>query len=243
MTVERIGEDMAAGAIGDEIKLARARGIGHRLERGPAGIGDRTRRQAIDLIGIIGRRLVDLGARQRPAERPLSADDAIDNRRIGLQPHMFAQPVDKDAGDARPLVGLAGLLFDDGGQRDHFIGRGDRQVSRTPLPDLVEQLLLVARHFLQQLVAAGAALEFIGFRQQRTFTRNFMDVAGQNLVIAQTLDDLLAGQPFRDRDHVQNRLALHHRVDHVLQRGVLLELIFAGLELAPVALDEQGEIE
>src|SRR5262245_1081250 len=36
-----LGEDMAAGAIGDEVELARARWIGGGLKRGPARIGDR----------------------------------------------------------------------------------------------------------------------------------------------------------------------------------------------------------
>src|SRR3984893_11665833 len=39
------GERMAAGAVGDEIELARARRTGCGLERGAAWVGDRPRRQ------------------------------------------------------------------------------------------------------------------------------------------------------------------------------------------------------
>ena len=62
------------------------------------------------------------------AERALAGDETVDDRRIGLQPHVLAQPVDEHAGDPRALVGLAGLLLDDGGERDHVVGRAQRQV-------------------------------------------------------------------------------------------------------------------
>src|SRR5690348_14015903 len=42
MLLVGLGEDVAAGAIGDEEQLARARRIGSSLERGAARIGDRS---------------------------------------------------------------------------------------------------------------------------------------------------------------------------------------------------------
>ena len=65
-------------------------------------------------------------------------------------------------------------------------GRSDAR----PSPDRIDQLLLVALHFLQKLVAPVAAMELVGLRQQRAFARNFADVAGQEVVLAQALDDL-----------------------------------------------------
>src|SRR6476660_9907745 len=50
MLIVGFRESMAAGAVGDEIELFRARRLGGGLERGAAGIGDRRRRQAFDHI-------------------------------------------------------------------------------------------------------------------------------------------------------------------------------------------------
>ena len=46
MLLVALGEGVAAAAVGNEIEVAGARRIGDRLERGAAGIGDRSRRQA-----------------------------------------------------------------------------------------------------------------------------------------------------------------------------------------------------
>ena len=40
--------------------------------------------------------------------------DAVDHGRIGLQPHVPAQPRDENTGDARPLAREPGFLLDDG---------------------------------------------------------------------------------------------------------------------------------
>ena len=111
------------------------RRIGDRLERRAAGIGDRRRRQAVDQIGVVGRRLVDVGLVDRAVGRlALAAEQAVDDRRVGLQPHALVQPVDEDGGDARALVAAAGFLLDDRGQRDEFVDVGERQVRRRAVP-------------------------------------------------------------------------------------------------------------
>src|SRR5690606_30990057 len=53
-------EGVAAVAVGDEIELLGARRIGGRLQRRTSRIGDRTRRQPLDDVGVVGRRLLDL---------------------------------------------------------------------------------------------------------------------------------------------------------------------------------------
>jgi UPF0755 protein len=62
-----VREDVATGAVGDEVELFGARRIGSGLERGAAGIGDRARRQSFDCIGVVRRRLLDLALHDRPA--------------------------------------------------------------------------------------------------------------------------------------------------------------------------------
>jgi len=53
MLLVGLGEDMAASAVGDEVKMRVRAGLVRPLER-TARIGDRARRQTVDLIGVIG---------------------------------------------------------------------------------------------------------------------------------------------------------------------------------------------
>jgi hypothetical protein len=72
---------------------------------------DPTGRQSVNDVGIIGRRLLDFAAHDRPAQRALPADQPLDNSRIGLQPHVLLQAVDEHRGDALAFVAAAGFLF------------------------------------------------------------------------------------------------------------------------------------
>ena len=49
VVLQRLGEDVAAGAVGDEIELLGVGRIEHGLDRGAARVADRRRRQAVDL--------------------------------------------------------------------------------------------------------------------------------------------------------------------------------------------------
>ena len=226
-----LGKGMTAGAVGDEIKLARARRIGGGFERGPARIGDRPRRQSGNDISIVRRRLLDFALGDRPPERALAADQAVNNRRIGLQLHILLEPIDEDGGDAGALVGLAGFLLDDRCQHHQLIGRLERQVRRTVIPDFLHHALLRLLHALDQLLAADAAGEVIGIGQQRALARNLPNVADQNVVIRQAGDDLLGGQPLRHADLMLDDFALDHRGNDVAHACMRLELILAGLEI------------
>ena len=53
MLGERVGEDVAAGAVGDEIERLGRRRVEHRGDRVPARIGDRADRQAGHRIGVV----------------------------------------------------------------------------------------------------------------------------------------------------------------------------------------------
>ncbi len=81
--------------------------------------------------------------------------------------------------------------------------------------------------------AAGAALERIGVGQQRAFARNVPDLAFEDLVLAQALDDLLARQAFRNRDPMLDGAAAHERFAHLPQRRLLLEFVLAGPKRLP----------
>ena len=124
---------------------------------------------------------------------------------------MLLQAIDEDAGDPRPFVGLAGLLLDDRGERDQLAGRLDRQIGRALRPDFVDQLGLGLGHARQLGLARVAALEQIGVGQQRALARRLLDVADQHVVVAKTLDHLVAGQALGNgelvlHDFVRNQL-------------------------------------
>ena len=52
-----------------------------------------------------------------------------------------------------------------------------------------------------------AAREFIGLGQDRALARRLFNVADQHVVIAQTLDNLIARQPLGNREGVKDDLA------------------------------------
>ena len=87
-------------------------------------------------------------------------------------------------------------------------------------------------HALDDLLARHAAGEFVGLRQQRAFARDFLDLAGQRVVLQKPGDDLLGGQPLGDGERVLHHLVFDDGIDHVGKAGVLGELIFAVLEIA-----------
>ena len=171
-----------------------------RRRRRAARIGDRSRRQAFDYIGVVGGRLVEFATQDAASERALATDEAINDRRIGLKAHALLQAVEEDAGDAGAFIRLAGFLLDDGGQRDEFVFRLERQIGGATVPDLVHQPGLVVLHLLQELVAGHAARNTIGLRQQHALAGNLANLTGQKLRLVQALDDLFAGQALGNGD-------------------------------------------
>ena len=165
---------MAARAVGDEVEFLRARGIGHSFERGASGIGDRARRQAVDRVSVVGRPLLELGRENAATQSAAPADEAVDDRRIGLKAHPLVEAIDEDRGDARALVRLAGFLFDDRGQRDHFVWGTQRQVGIALRPDAIEQLRAIHKlgHQARQL------LDSIDFRHE-DLRSDFRDSANE----------------------------------------------------------------
>src|SRR5262245_42306433 len=79
-----LGECMPAGAGGDAEQLLVARRIGGGLDRRATGIGDRARRQTIDDVGVVRRRLRDIRLAERAAERALAEHTTVDDGRIRL---------------------------------------------------------------------------------------------------------------------------------------------------------------
>src|SRR4029078_4897199 len=86
------------------------------------------------------------------------------------------------------------LLLDDRGQDDELLRGLDRQVRRAPRPDLVQRLALRPLHAVDGLLAGLAPLALVGVGQERALARHLGDVAGEDVVVADALHDLLARQ-------------------------------------------------
>ena len=141
------------------------------------------------------------------------------------------KPVDEHRSDARALLGLAGFLLDDRGERDELLRRLERQVRRAPLPDLLQRAPLRLLHALDHLFARGAAGEPVAFRQQRSFARHVLDVAGEDIVVQEpALHDLFRGQALGNGEEVLHHLAFDDRLDDVAHAGVLREEVLAGFQ-------------
>ncbi|CEG08267.1 hypothetical protein BN961_01681 [Afipia felis] len=221
---------MPTGAIGHEIEITRARGVGGRFQRGTPRIGDRARRQSLNDVGVVRRRLLDLAALDRPSERTLAADKAVDDGRIGLQLDLLAQPVDEHRSDAAALIGAAGFLLNDRSQRHKLIGGAQREIGIAMLPDFREQPLLRLLHALDHLLARGAARKLVSVRQQRALARHFAQRAREDVVILQPLNDLFRCQPFRNGEGMLHHLAIDDGADDIRQACILLEQEFARFE-------------
>ena len=101
---KRAREGVAALAVGDEVEVVDLGRIEHRLDRRPPRVGDRSGRQAVDLVGVVGAAVGPVLAGERAAEATLALGQAVDHGRIGLQAHAAAQPVDEHRRDLAPLV-------------------------------------------------------------------------------------------------------------------------------------------
>jgi hypothetical protein len=98
-------------------------------------------------------------------------------------------------------------------------------------------------HSRQLGLARVAALEQIGVRQQRALARRLLDVADQHVVVAKTLDHLVAGQALGNGE-----LVLHDFVGDQLgldltQTDAGFESVFAALQRAAAAVEHRHRRE
>ena len=191
---------MPAIAVGDKIEILGLGWIGHGLKRSATGIGDRRRRQTVDLIGVIGCLLVDVRLIDRPvAGFALAAEQSVDDRRIRLQAHTLVEAIEEDRCNARALVATARFLFDNRSQGDEFVGIGQRQIGRTTLPDFIDQLFLIGKQLVDHLLAGGTARETQRVSGQAAFSRQLRrHVARQGILRGDACKRLLDRQTFRN---------------------------------------------
>src|SRR5262249_3107597 len=112
---------MPPSTVGNEIKLLRARWLSGSLDGGATRIGNGPGRQAVDDVRVIGCRLGYLALGERVAERALAESQTVDDGRIRLQFHLLLEPICQHCRDARALLGLTGLFFNDRCEYDELL--------------------------------------------------------------------------------------------------------------------------
>ena len=220
---------MAAGAVGDEIQQRALRRMRHRGQRGEPGRGDRAGRQAGDQVSVVGVRLRQVGAGQRPRQRAESAAGAVGHGGIGLQPHAGAQPVEEHFGHQRTLRPERGLALDDAGQHQKLrrIGQRDARVARRP--DRVQRAPHRRLHPGDQRRPGGAALERVGLGQDRTLGRQ-VEPAPQDRRSVDQHGDLRRSEAFRDGEIVLHRLCVAQDLQRAVDRHGGREMQLAGMQ-------------
>ena len=125
-----------------------------------------------------------------------------------------------------------------------FDGR-DRQVGIAPLPDLVDQLLLIGEHLVDRPAARGVprvkrcvSVASAALRRHRR-----RHVAGQGVIFGDALPGLLDRQPLRNGQRIEDRLAALQHVHDVVHRSAGLDLVLAGLELSVIAIGADADPE
>src|SRR5215813_4436786 len=172
------GKRVSPGTVGDEIKLLRARRLSRSLDRGATRIGNWPGRQAIDDVCVVGRRLGYLALGERVAQRALAESQTVNDRRIRLKFHPLLEPICQHRRDARALLGLTGLFFNDRCEYDKLLRSLEGQIWIATIPDFPHQPLLGLTHALDHLSARETAMEVVAVRQKTAFPRNVLDIAG-----------------------------------------------------------------
>ena len=88
-----------------------------------------------------------------------------------------------------------------------------------------------------------APLEIVGIGHQRTLARGLSDVAGQNSILAEPVDDLFAGQPLGDGDLVSNHAVRNELVFDVVHAHARLERVLATFQGAAIAVEHGEKVE
>ena len=171
MILKVVGKYMRSVAPGNEIQTGAGLGIYRSQQRFPAGHGDRCRRQAIDNVGIVRRRLTQM----LPADTPLiGITHTIDHGWIGLQAHADLQAAGEHAGNLIPLMRYAGFPLDDRGKDQRLVGRFYRQVFRTLFPYASQHILHALIGAQQNVAVTHAQGVLIGIREEQTLRMRFL---------------------------------------------------------------------
>ena len=171
MLLKRAGEVQFARRriLGAEIEVVlRRKGfvrIQRSLNRRSRGITDRSGRQALIAIGVIGRIDRQIAVVQAHA---LDASNIFDSH-VAPKSHIDLQPVMEHRGNAGKIR-LFCFLFNQRSQGDHLI-HGHAQRIRTVVPLIPEYGLGLRKQLFDYLLRRCRSIDFIGIGRQIAFQR------------------------------------------------------------------------
>ena len=189
MVAVALREDVRAVVAGDEEEEGRLGRLEHRAHGLASGTCDRARRQALDLVGVVGVvRILEMDA----AEVAVEVGDPVDHGRIGLEPHAALHPIEEDGGDEWPFLGDPRLLLDDRSERHHLAHR--ELALRRAGPEGSVDLTEFVDHRLGDLRRGQSLRETIG--------------VGEEVALESRALDLESPGDFRVEDHAKKLLAV-----------------------------------
>mmetsp|Transcript_29164 Transcript_29164/g.56277 ORF Transcript_29164/g.56277 Transcript_29164/m.56277 type:complete len:411 (+) Transcript_29164:141-1373(+) len=240
--VQRLGKRVTTSAIRHKEDIGRAIGLPRRHQAGAPRIGNWRRRQPFDDIGVPRCRRAQFRPAQAPAQHPLPPRDAIDHRRVRLQPHAPVQPVDKDRRHLPPLIGHGGLLLDDRGQGQQLFRAVQRQIPIPRFPRSRDPQFLLLHHTGQHVGARVAHTHLVTVWGQRPLRRDFLYSALQHIHTAQRRHHLPACDAFGQRNAVARvlrrahfRIKGRHLIRARLIRRPLNKSVGGGVQLADLS--------
>lgn len=228
--LQRAGKCVTTTAIGDEIQGVAVGRVDDRFNRRHTGSCNRSRRQAVDAIGIVGVIGRKVGARQSTLQAALAVGQAIGNRRVRLQAHALFQAVQEHRRDPWPFFRQGRFLFNDRRKGQQLIRRLERKVLRPFLPRPVQRRIHIGLHAGNKLGPRLTALEVIRLGQQAPLADILGNRPLQHGIGGNTRQDLCRCQPFRNGQTVNDRLSRHQQVYDVAGRRAGFDQIFTGLE-------------
>ncbi|MNS84031.1 hypothetical protein D3C72_1178430 [compost metagenome] len=251
---------MAAIATGDEVQAGAIGRVERGVNRFATDHGDRGRRQAGDGVGVVGRRLAQVGAGDLAV---VALTHAVDHRRVGLQHHAQAQAPHENASDLPALLGNAGLLLYQRGHDQRLVRVTVWQVGGALGPLLGQHFVQAHVGLLQQLDVAHTAHEAVGVREEAPL--------GKHTGMAELVHHFRIGQPIQrvldlfmlghGRAHLaegpafdQGQVVLHHvgptpGIEQLLHGHAGGQAVFAGVQggaghvEAPVQAQPDGVVE
>ena len=235
-------ECVPAGAVGDEEQVRAIGRMGRRLDRCATRHADRTRRQPGVAIGVVRGIGIQLRPGQAVVEHAGTVAGTIDHRRVRLQLHAAAQPIDVDGRDQLAFLRLGGLALDDARQDDGVARRSQRQIRRARRPGGGHIGLHRPRRPAEQDDPRRAAVIDISVRQHATLGDGW-NVALERPGFGQQRGHLGGRQTFGHGQFVLDRLAVAQHGQNLVQTGAGRKLELGRFKRAGPARGQRRGLE
>ena len=160
-----------------------------------------------------------------------------------MQAHAALKAVDQDTGNMPAFIRPAGLLLDDRGKDHRFRRRGQRQPPGPTGPQFGDSGLHGLHHAFDELLARRAALEVIGFGQQRALPGRGGDRSLEGRVGFDDGKRRGSAQSFGKREGMDHGVATDQPRDDAAKSLTGPEGILAGLQEVGIAARKRVQPE